>query len=194
MAKFDYLIIQTCSDDVSNLNTEANNTYQYIENLKSEVVDSARSVFQTAENAIENNSSLKKVILMNHLPRFDTASSDPLQLKPSLSILFNNTINDLKTFSHLKERIFVGNHDIDCSGSNLNDIFCDPSTGRLDGVQLHGWRGRKVYTQSVINILKASRLISYQFVLPSYSQPSRSQLRKVTMPFPIRNSSRGWGN
>ena len=132
---------------------------------------------------------------MNHLPRFDTALSDPLQLKPSLSVLYNNTLAGLWTESHLKDRIFVGNHVIDCSGSKLNETFCDPCTGRFDGIQLHGWRGRKVYTQSVLRILKESKLVSNQFVIPDNSHTRNiSQSKRVNLPFPISSSRRGWGN
>ena len=48
-----------------------------------------------AQNALDTHISLKKVIIMNHAPRFDTADIDPLGIKPKLAEFANNHLLQL---------------------------------------------------------------------------------------------------
>ena len=78
---------------------------------------SATNLFTACENALKKNPNLKKVVIMKQTPRYDTAEADPSSLKPVLSQLFNISFTDLWMTSQLKDKIFVGSHNIDCTGS-----------------------------------------------------------------------------
>ena len=173
------------------------NITEYLDFMKQDVEDSAQSVFKAAEKALVDNPSIRKVVLMNHLPRFDTTASDPLQLKPSFSVLFNNILKNSQWIeSPLKDRIFVGTHVLDTSGREFDAIFRDSSSGNRDGVQLRGKCGRKVYTDSVLGILKSSKLISHQFNISQFRSAAQPQNKPRTFLLPKLNrmTTRIWGN
>ena len=159
---FKYLIIQAGSVDISNLNTK-DNPLQYMDYFRQETIMSADILFSAAENALKNNPGLNKVIIMKQIPRYDPAEVDPLSLKPSLSLLFNNTMTNNWMESPLKEKIYIGNHDIDCNGSIRESRYRHTKSGRYDGVHLFGGSGGKFYTLSVLNILKNAKIASSQF-------------------------------
>ena len=109
---FRTLLLQAGSVDISNLNTWEN-PEQYMEYFRQEAIMSATNLFQAGLNALQENPRLRKVIIMKQIPRYDQSNVDPLSLKPSLSILFNNTLTNLWMESPFKERMFIGNHNID---------------------------------------------------------------------------------
>ena len=100
---------------------------------------------------------------MMQTPRYDPADVDPLSVKPAMAYIFNNTIMDLWMNSHMKDRMFVGTHNIDCSGSIRSARYRHTKTGRFDGVHLYGSSGGKAYTKSVLNILRSAELICPDF-------------------------------
>ena len=65
--------------------------------------------------------------------------------------------------STLKEKIFVGNHTIECSGSIREARYRETRTGRFDGLHLFGSSGQKAYTNSVLNILKKAEMVDLSF-------------------------------
>ena len=77
-----------------------------------------------------------------------------------MSLIFNNTLADLWIRSPLKEKIFVGSHNIECSGAIREARYKCTKSGRFDGVHLYGSTGTKAYTNSVINILKNVGMIA----------------------------------
>ena len=95
---------------------------------------------------------------MKQVPRYDPANVDPLGLKPSLALLFNNTITGLWMDSANKDQIFIGEHSIDCTGAIRESRYRQTKTGRYDGIHLYGSSGRKAFTLSVLNILKAANV------------------------------------
>lgn len=103
---------------------------------------------------------MEKVVIMKQIPRYDTTQADPLQLKPALSQIYNNTLADRWIKCPLKDKIYVGTHNIDCTGAiRLARYECTQS-GRFDGVHLWGASGGKTLTNSVLNILKNAEVIS----------------------------------
>ena len=159
---FEHLIIQAGSVDVSNLKTN-NNPNEYLKYFKQVSVISATNIFNSII-ALENQPSLKSVIIMKQTPRYDPADVDSLSVKPAMSYLFNNTIMDLWMNSPMKDRMFVGTHNIDCSGAIQAARYRHTKTGRFDGVHLYGSSGGKAYTKSVLNILRSAELISQDYV------------------------------
>jgi hypothetical protein len=129
--------------------------------------------------ALERQPSIKSVVIMKQTPRYDPVSVDPMSLKPALSQLFNNTLMELWISSPMKDRIFVGSHNIDCSGAIQSARYRHTKTGRFDGVHLYGSSGSKAYTKSVLNILRSATLISteedYHLSCAQYKYQNRYQ-------------------
>ena len=67
-----------------------------------------------AENALKENPDLKKMIIMEHAPRYDTEDVDPLKLKTDLAKYANYTFNQLWLDS--PKNITIGHHGLDVGG------------------------------------------------------------------------------
>ena len=158
-AKFETLILQAGSVDITNLNTK-DNPSEYVEYFKQETIMSATNLFKSGERAFSIHPSLKKVVLMKQIPRYDPPSVDPTGLKPALSQLFNNTMTELWMKSNEKNRLFIGSHDIECTGAIRESRYKQPKTGKFDGIHLLGNSGQKAYTLSSLKILQAAKLTS----------------------------------
>ena len=100
---------------------------------------------------------------MQQTPGYDTTEADPSSIKPVLSQLFNNSVTELWMTSQLKDKIFVGNHTIDCTGSIREARYRNTKTGRYDGIHLFGSSGKKAYTNSVMNSLKQAGIVNPEF-------------------------------
>ena len=134
-----------------------------MEYFKQVTVVSASNLFSAAVSALESEPRLKKVVIMKQIPRYDTTQVDPLGIKASLSTLYNNTLTDLWMESNFRDRIFVGNHNIDCTGAIRQARYMDTQSGRYDGIHLYGSSGMKFYTLSVLNILKLANITSEEY-------------------------------
>ena len=97
---------------------------------------------------------------MKQIPRYDPTHVDPMGLKPTLSLLFNNTLSSLWMDSTNKDKIFVGTHDIECTGAIKESRYRQTKSGKFDGIHLYGSSGRKAFTLSVLRILKAANVTS----------------------------------
>ena len=159
---YNTLILQAGSEDITNLNTRANQS-QYMEYFKQEAVISAKNLFQTATNALSGSSTLEKVVIMKQTPRYDPLTLDPLSLKPALSELYNNTLTQEWMDSDYKHKIHIGNHNNDCNGAIREARYRETRTGKYDGIHLYGSSGRKAYTKSVLNILKDARVTTEEY-------------------------------
>ena len=157
--QFELMMLQAGSVDITNLKTIENPT-EHFEYFRQETVKSAENLFNVAVKSLKSKPSLKKVIIFKQIPRYDSTQVDPLQLKPALSQIFNNTLADLWIKCPLKDRIFVGTHNIDCHGAIREARYKCTRSGRFDGVHLYGSTGTKAYTNSVLNILRNACVIS----------------------------------
>ena len=164
LEKDDYntLILQGGSVDITNLNTKANQS-QNMEYFRQEAVISAKNLFQTAVNALSGFSTLEKVVVMKQTPRYDPINVDPLSLKPALAELYNNTLTQEWMDCDIKDKIYIGNHNIDCNGAIREARYRETRTGRFDGIHLYGSSGRKAYTKSVLNILKDAQVTTEEY-------------------------------
>ena len=156
---FEHLILQAGSVDISNLKT-SQNAEIHMEYFRQQAVISAQNIFNAGINALVQQPSLKKVVIFKQIPRYDPTYLDPLQLKQALSQLFNRTLTELWINSPYKERIHIGSHNMECSGSILTSRYKDIETGKFDGVHLFGSSGSKFYTLSILNILQSAGLTS----------------------------------
>jgi hypothetical protein len=81
--QFDHIVLAAPTVDITNLGTVNTKPGDDMERLKEKVRASCLNMFNVAENALDDN-TLKNVILMNHAPRYDTASKDPMGIKHNL--------------------------------------------------------------------------------------------------------------
>ena len=158
----EYLVIQTGSVDITNMKTNKN-PEKYLEYFKQETVIAAQNVFNSGLIALEHQPSLKSVVFLKQTPRYDPVDVDPLSIKAGLAHLFNNTLMNLWMNSSMREKIVVGTHNIDCSGAIQAARYRHTQTGRFDGVHLYGSSGSKAYTLSLVNILKAAKVVANDF-------------------------------
>ena len=156
---YKYLILQAGSVDITNLNTK-DNPEEYMEYYRQEAIMSATNIFNAGVNALKTQPTLGKVVIMKQIPRYDPTDVDPMSLKPSLSLLFNNTMTNLWMESPYKEKMFIGNHDIECNGAIRESRYRQTKSGRYDGIHLYGSSGSKAYTLSVLSILSAAHVTS----------------------------------
>ena len=153
----DVLIVQAGSVDITNLKTDG----CYAENseyFKQQTVVSANNLFTAVVNAAAKHPELKKIIIMKQIPRYDVLASTIPGLKPFLSNLFNETLDQLWS-SCFKERLSIGNHTLDCSGGVRLARYKDIQSARFDGVHMHGPSAEKSYTESVMKIISSAQLV-----------------------------------
>ena len=138
----------------------------------------AKNIFNSWVIALQQQPTLKRVIFMKQTPRYDPLDVDPLSLKPALSQLFNNTMVEEWMKFPQQEKIFIGNHNIDCSGGIQAARYRHTKTGRFDGLHLYGTTGGKAYTKSMLNILKSASLITEEDVFHASCPQTRRQQRR----------------
>ena len=151
-APFDHLVLSAPTVDITNLDTSSAKSEDPTDVFKKKVELSCKNMMKVAENALTNHSSLKKVTIMNHAPRFDQEHVDPLGLKPKLATYANSFLLELWLDSPQKQNIHIGSHYLQCSANTMTD----ERSGKYDGVHLYGSAGKQAYTESVINILLSS--------------------------------------
>ena len=143
--EYDVLVMSAPSVDISNLNP-SNMNKNIIED---KIYQSSKNMIKTAEEALANNTgSLKKVIIMEHPPRFDGQRSQLVKIA-------NNALTHFRLLSSYKDMIVIGQHSLESSGSGYTHMarYQDYYTGRYDGVHLYGITGTKDYTNSVDTLL-----------------------------------------
>ena len=156
---YETLVIQPGSEDITNMNTNENPKENF-PFFKNKVIQDAQSVIKSAEEALEIQSTLKKVTVMPLIPRFDDKRTDPLSIKSVLTDIYNKTLIQawLESESESKNKIYVGVHD------------------------LYGPSGRKDYTRSVMNIFKGAQMLKSTFSLSmessKWSKPPTHQTNK----------------
>ena len=181
------MIVQSGSVDITNFDTRKNPT-DYFDYFRETTIKSAKNIFSLCENALATKATLKKIILMKQIPRYDRSDLDPLSIKQALSQIFNNTLTELWLSSPFKQKIFVGNHNIECSGGIRESRYRNIQTGAFDGVHLYGSSGRKAYTQSVLNIFKEAGIVEKDFdhkdcFQTKYQSKQRNYNKNKVWPF-----------
>ena len=156
--KFSYLVMGGGTNELSNLDTTAINADKF-EDLEKKAVDSARNYFSIAEETLKENPSLRKIVLLNRISRFDLLHKDPLQIKHQLSNLANLEYSKLHTRSSLKDKIIIGKHNIDNSIFNRDQMYGIPGAGKYDGIHMFGRKGKIAFTNSLLDILKSAEII-----------------------------------
>ena len=146
----DFLVIQAGSTDITNLKTSEKKVDTEV--FKHEVRYAAKNLFTAAESALQNQPSLKKVVILSLTQRYDDRKTDPRGLKPILANVFNNALGELWLDSPMKDKVVIGLHNLECTGGVREARYRDVQ--KYDGIHLFGPSGGKAYTISVIDILK----------------------------------------
>ena len=130
------LIMSAPTVDITNLDTNIELTAMNKAGLENEAKLSSQNMFSLAEKSLNENPNLKKVILMEHPPRFDLPEVDPHSIKPNLAKLANITLGQCWLFSSLKDKIIIGRHNLDRPGVGATHYrrYQSRHTGRYDGV------------------------------------------------------------
>ena len=155
--RFQILLVQSAANDVAV--QVSRNDPEEIQNARNKVVLAAKSTFNSVEK-IMKTSNLQKAVLMKQLPRFDPISHDPYALRAALAMLYNSTLAESWLKSDLSNKIFLGDHSLDCSGSVRDSRYRETRTGRFDGVHLLGSSGFKALTHSILNIHETAQATS----------------------------------
>ena len=158
---YDALVLSAPTVDITNMNTAKLTPSDTTEAFKQQVVISCKNMMTVAENALKSYPSLRKVVIMEHTPRFDSPDVDPLGIKPILAIMANNIFQQRWLDSPLKGRIFIGIHNLNCSIQLREARYTNAKTGKFDGIHMYGEDGKEATTNSIIEILKQA--------LPSWS-------------------------
>ena len=148
--KYDHVILSAPSVDITNLDTTKTLPTDNIEIFKQDIIISCKNMMSTAQNAIIANPNIKTVTVVEHPPRFDTADTDPLSIKPELAIFANSVFRQLWFESPLKHKIVLAQHKLDCSDATRQDKYTDRKTGMME------------YTCMVNQERKHTRLMSCQ--------------------------------
>ena len=167
--QFEILIMSAPTVDITNLDGNMNQTAENKNKLEDEARLSSQNMFRLAERSLDENPSLKKVVIMEHPPRFDLPDVDPHSVKPNLAKLANIHLGQLWLNSSMKEKIFIGRHSLESPGAGAAHFrrYQSSFTGRYDGVHLYGQTGHTDYTNSVKTILSLALPISQ----PNYLAP-----------------------
>ena len=173
-ASFNHLVLAAPTVDISNIDTAKVKPTDNTDAFKQKIGISCENMIKVAEDALANNTDLKKVTIMSHAPRYDTRDVDPVGLKPNLANFANSYFLELWLNSPMKDKIFIGSHNLECSADVKMKRYRDEHSGRYDGVHLYGSAGKTAYTASVLNILLSS------FETPAPAQVHSNQTRQPT--------------
>ena len=155
----EYLVLSAPTDDINKLDTAHVSLGDNIDTYVEEAKKSSQNIVNLAESSLEQYSSLKKVVLMDHPSRFDTHSNDPSELKPYLARLANSEMKKQVETSIFKDKICIGNHSLSQPRKELFESrFVDHTRRIFDGVHMFGPSGHRDYTRSVTRIFRQAGL------------------------------------
>ena len=177
---YEILVIAAPTDDISNLKVEENTKAA----IEDQVKHSCNNVLKTAKEALSKHSNLKKVILSEHPPRFDSRT------KSDMALLANHTLHELVEEVKSEFDIEIGVHNLDCFGIGRTHEarYVNSILKKEDGIHFVGPRGLKDYSESLINIITTSLKNSGMGVQPDYS------LMGPALPLKNRFESLNQGN
>ena len=151
--KFTHLALAAPTVDITNLDTRKLKSTDNTDHFKQKILKSCQNMFKVAADAIKKHPNIKKVLIMEHTPRFDEPHSDPMSLKPALVKYANSTLNQLWIESPHKSQIIVASHNLIWGIGNKDSIFKDKRSYKYDAVHMYGPDGASVYTESLLSFL-----------------------------------------
>ena len=95
---------------------------------------------------------VRKVLILDRIPRFDTPSTDPFNLKNKLSDYGNEILREERDKTDVKDHIFISPHSL--PNQFQENLYGHPNSSYFDGIHLRGPDGNNHYTRSLCNILQ----------------------------------------
>ena len=160
------LVIQAPCNDITNiLKVQDRSSHQSLAR------QSALNSLAVVEQALRVNPSLKKVVILEHLPRAD---SDYLN---DLSKHSNSVLREAATASNLKDQIVIASSEhLECTNEQKTiDMFGAKDSPRSDGIHLVGDYGRQLYTDFVLVSMKSANLTKTTLRPKTRKAPRRQQ-------------------
>ena len=142
---YDMLLIAAPTDDISNLKIHEHSK----NDIEQQVKDSCNNVLNIAKKSLIEHKELKKVVVLEHPPRFDS------NVKSEMVSLANKTyktlINDLKH----EHNVELGVHNLYSYGvgKTYDARYRNSIMKKVDGLHFFGPCGSKDYSESLVNIL-----------------------------------------
>lgn len=126
---------------------------------KNAVKVAAKNLISVAEEAIMNKQTVKKDVVLQATPRHDPVTIDLLSFKRALVHVFNTALVESQMASSLRDKIYIGQHDLVSNGAIFEARYQDIIRKRFDGVHLWGPSGSKAYTLSLFNVLNTCGIL-----------------------------------
>ena len=124
--EYDTLIMQAGSNEISNINVKS--PPLNITLWERKVEESRRKVFKLAQKSLKNNPSLKKVLILKSLPRFDPSTVDPSSIKSKLNNFGNAVYDSMWLKSGCPKNIQIVDQQLDCQGPLREKRFGNPGS------------------------------------------------------------------
>ena len=179
--KYEYAVLSAPTVDITNLDTSKVKPLDSIQGLKEEVKKSCKNVMETAQKTIETNQSIRKVIILEHPPRFDTKNADPLSLKPELAKYANSLYQQLWSKSAVKDKIVLGKHNLNCSEETRVTRYTGRNN-RYDGVHMYSEEGKSAYTRNILSIVSSNLPLETPRLRPSTGNNAQNMNAQKAKP------------
>ena len=150
---FTTLILSAPSDDITNIDISEAKSDDDITWFEQDVHQSCQNMFSIAQTALKSHPKMKKIIILEHAPRFDCKDIDPLSLKSKLARFANKTFQELWLASPHKKSIQIGKLNMECSDDLVEARYRDEINGRFDGVHMYGVFGKRAFTRNLIRVI-----------------------------------------
>lgn len=148
--KFDLVVLQGGSIEITNLNTKANPQEHY-KHWEQKVSMSSNRMFSLAQWVVEAFPGTR-VIILTRLPRYDPVNKDPQGIKSKLSEYGNSVYHQLWVTSGCPKNIMIHDQGLGCNGALRIKRFGDPHLRNYDGIHMRGELAVQHYTNSVIRM------------------------------------------
>ena len=133
-------------NDISNINTKMN----YEDNIKEwrvKVAQNSVKIHNLAKWCLNNYPSLRRVIIVKSLPRFDCP------IKSHLSVYGNQLLDDIWMANGGDDRIAVAKQQLNCDSKSLVESYGHPDQRNWHGIHLRGRMAVQHMTRSFVNML-----------------------------------------
>ena len=162
--QFETLILQSGPNEITNLDTKQN----YADNIstwKKIAYKCSERLYELAQKALIKHSSLKKVIIVKRICRFDC------KIKSHLSEYANSVFDHLWMKNGCPSNIVVEKQNLDCKGEIKSQCFGSPGSPGYDGIHPRGKFAVQHFTRTFIDMYTSVSPQSSQ----GQSQPNKHQ-------------------
>ena len=158
----DTLVLQTGSIEITNLevNKTVMDTKKHINEHKKQwfekVERDSTNLFNIAEDALKRSATLKKVIIIKRLPRYDRSRDDILGIKSQLSEYANNCYDQLWIKKGCPDNIFVVQlNGLKSTGYIREIVYGKTKSKNYDGIHLRGPHAVRHFSYRAVQAIKS---------------------------------------